>query len=184
MAHTPGQHSSQGSSRQTLSRIATAAANGLQMLLGLALIFVVGVNVVNATGRYFFGVAPLGADELMVFIVIWTVMIAAVASLVARSHINVNLLPFYASGRARHLLHIVHDGAALLACGYATYASWLFIGRISSLGLRSMGLGLPMTIPHAALVAGFGAMTAVAAVMLVRDLLAFLRNTPLEEAEQ
>ncbi len=181
MAHIPSQHARQTPLRQSLSRMAKAAANGLHMLLGLGLILVVGVNVANATARYLLGMAPLGADELMVFIVIWTVMIAAVASLVARSHINVNLLPLYSGGRVRHLLHVIHDAAALVACGYATYASWLFIGRISRLGVRSMGLGLPMTIPHTALLAGFGAMTAVAVFMLLRDVVALIRNEPHRE---
>lgn len=184
MENIPSRHSTETSQRQILSRLATGVANGLHTLLGLALIFVVGVNVVNATGRYVLGVSPLGADELMVFIVIWTVMIAAVASLFGRTHINVNLLPLYTSGRVRHLIHVIHDAAAVLACGYATYAAWLFIGRISSLGVRSMGLSLPMTIPHSALLAGFGAMTAVAAFMLLRDVVALIRNAPHEEAAQ
>ena len=111
----------------------------LHTLLGLSLLFVVGVNVMNAIGRYLFGISPVGADELMVYVVIWMVMIAAILSLILRSHINVNLLPLYTEGRARHLLHCVHDAAAVLACGYATYASWLFISRISKLRRHEHG---------------------------------------------
>ena len=155
----------------------------LHTLLGLTLLFVVGVNVMNATSRYLLGISPVGADELMVYVVIWTVMIASILSLILRSHINVNLLPLYTKGRVRHLLHVIHDAAAVLACGYATYASWLFIGRISKLGVTSMGLGLPMTIPHAALLIGFAGLTVTGAVMLVRDLLALIRNTPHAEVE-
>lgn len=182
MAGSRINHSSQARQRQALSRLANGAATGLHTLLGVALIFVVGVNVVNATGRYLLGFAPLGADELMVFVVIWTVMIAAIGSLVARSHINVNLLPLYTTGRTRHLLHVVHNAAAVFACGYATYASWLFMGRISSLGVRSMGLGVPMTVPHGALLAGFAGLTLVGAFMLVRDVVALVRDEPHREA--
>lgn len=161
-----------------LARLAGSAMSWLHTLLGLILLFVVGVNVVNATSRYLFGVSPVGADELMVYTVIWVVMVAAIISLILRSHINVNLLPLYTKGRVRHLLHVIHDAAAVFACGYATYASWLFIGRISKLGVTSMGLGLPMTIPHAALLIGFAGLTVTGAVMLVRDLLALIRNAP------
>lgn len=160
------------------SRVADMAMNGLHTLLGLALLLVVGINFVNAVSRYLLGVSPLGADELMVYIVIWVVMVAAVLSLIMRSHINVNLLPLHTSGRTRHLLHVIHDAAAVLACGYATYASWLFIGRISRLGVTSMGLGVPMTVPHAALLAGFAGLTVAGAFMLVRDVIALVRNAP------
>ncbi|WP_309084957.1 TRAP transporter small permease [Chelativorans sp.] len=166
------------------SRLTGWAMNSLHTLLGLTLLFVVGVNVVNAVSRYLFGISPVGADELMVYVVIWAVMIAAILSLILRSHINVNLLPLYTKGRVRHLLHVIHDGAAILACGYATYASWLFIGRIAKLGVTSMGLGLPMTVPHAALLIGFAGLTAVGALMLARDLMALIRNAPDAEAEQ
>jgi TRAP-type C4-dicarboxylate transport system permease small subunit len=151
---------------------------GLHALLGVILLFVVAVNVVNASSRYLFGISPVGSDELMVYMVIWTVMIAAIMSLILRSHINVNLLPLYTGGRVRHVLNIIHDVAAILACGYATYASWLFIGRISRLGVTSMGLGVPMTIPHAALLVGFTGLTATGVIMLVRDVLALIRNAP------
>ena len=173
----------QNARQPALGRLAGSAMSWLHTLLGLTLLFVVGVNVMNATSRYLLGISPVGADELMVYVVIWTVMIASIISLILRSHINVNLLPLYTKGRVRHLLHVIHDAAAVLACGYATYASWLFIGRISKLGVTSMGLGLPMTIPHAALLIGFAGLTVTGAVMLVRDLLALIRNTPHAEVE-
>ena len=160
----------------------TRVIDALHKLLGVALLAVVAVNVLNAIGRYVFGIAPVGADELMVYVLIWSVMLASILSLVLRSHINVNLLPSYAGGRLRHLLHMVHDLAAILAGAYATYASWLFIGRIARIGVKSMGLGLPMTVPHAALLAGFAGLTLAGAVMLVRDGLALLRNMPHAEA--
>ncbi len=152
-----------------------AISSALKNALGVVLLAVVAVNVVNAGGRYLFGLSFLGADELMVYAVIWLVMGGAVLSLFARSHINVNLAPSYASPRARTLLYVIHDAAAVFACSYVTYASWQFIRKISRLGVESMGLGLPMTVPHAALLFGFGAMTLVAVWMLARDLIALLR---------
>ena len=127
---------------QAPTPLAGSPVGWLHTLLGLILLFVVGVNVVNAASRYLLGIAPVGADELMVYVVIWMVMAAAIASLFLRSHINVNLLPLYVTGRTRHLLHVIHDAAAIFACGYAAYASWLFIGRISRLGVTILP---PMT---------------------------------------
>ena len=181
MAATEGKHLTQAVQQPAPSGLAGLAMQGLHSLLGLILLFVVGVNVLNAASRYLLGISPVGADELMVYLVIWAVMAAAILSLVLRSHINVNLLPLYTRGRVRHLLHVLHDAAAVFACGYATYASWLFIGRISKLGVTSMGLGIPMTVPHAALLFGFAGLTVTGAVMFVADVLALVRNAPQSE---
>ncbi|PSJ63297.1 TRAP transporter small permease [Kumtagia ephedrae] len=159
-------------------QVARAAGGALHTVLGIALLFVVAVNVFNATGRYLFGMSMTGADELMVYTVVWMVMAGAVLALARREHISVNLLPSYATGRWRHLLNAIHDAAALFACAYATYASYLFLVRIARLGTTSMGLGIPMTVPHAALVAGFAGLAIVAGVLLVRDLDALARNGP------
>lgn len=163
------------------ARLAGAAREITLSLLGLGLLFVVAVNFLNAVARHVLGVAPVGMDELMVYVVIWVVMIGAILSLVGRSHINVNLLPLSLRGRGRHLLHVVHDLAALVACGFGTHASWQFIGRIHQLDMRSMGLGLPMAIPHGAVLVGLAGLTLAAAVLLLRDIAAFLRNDPTGE---
>ncbi|WP_378941267.1 TRAP transporter small permease [Mesorhizobium sp. ANAO-SY3R2] len=164
-----------------VSRIAGMSGNLLHTVLGVALLFVVGVNVVNASGRYLFGYSMTGTDELMVYTLIWVVMAGAILSLAKRDHISVNLLPSYATGRSRHFLHVIHNTAAVFACAYATYASNIFVGKISRLGTTSMGFGVPMSVPHAALLFGFAGLTIVATIMLVRDVDALLRNAPDEE---
>ncbi|MBX3581087.1 MAG: TRAP transporter small permease [Rhizobiaceae bacterium] len=178
MAPMDGRSQERSGRQPALAGFAKSAMSWLHTLLGLTLLFVVAINVVNATSRYLFGFSPVGADELMVYLVIWAVMIAAIVSLILRAHINVNLLPLYTKGRVRHLLHVIHSAAAVFACGYATYSAWLFVARISQLGVKSMGLGLPMTIPHAALLIGFAGLTVTGAAMLIRDGLALIRNTP------
>ncbi len=157
--------------------------NGAQLLarlmhwvLGMAMLAVVAINVVNATGRYLFGFSMTGSDELMVYTMVWMVMSGAVLALAGRDHISVNLVPSYAGGRTLHLLHIVHDLAALAACGLATYSSYGFVTRIAALGTRSMGLGVPMIVPHAALLFGFAALTLTTLALLLRDADAWSRN--------
>ena len=156
--------------------LAARVGDGLHWVLGVGLLIVVAINVVNATGRYLFGLSMTGVDELMVYAVVWMVMAGAVVSLARREHISVNLLPTYASGRALLLLHTLHDLAAFLACAYATYASYGFVTKISRIGATSMGLGVPLTVPHAALLVGFAGLTVTAAVLLARDVAALTRR--------
>jgi TRAP-type C4-dicarboxylate transport system permease small subunit len=159
----------------------SGVATALERALGILLIAVVAINIVNATGRYLLSYAFTGADEVMVFVMIYVVMGGAVLSLAQRKHININLLPSYARGRARHALYAIHDLVALGASLFAVYASWLFVARIARLGTTSMTLGIPMIIPHAAILLGFGAMAVVALFVFVRDIRALLADEPIVE---
>jgi TRAP-type C4-dicarboxylate transport system permease small subunit len=166
-----------GEPRRALFLAAARVGAILHWVLGVGLLIVVGINVINAMGRYLFGYSITGADELMVYAVVWMVMAGAIISLANRDHISVNLLPTYATGRFRRILHIVHDLAAVLACSYATYASYGFLAKISRLGTTSMGLGIPMSVPHMALLVGFAGLTLTALILLALDVDAFARNS-------
>jgi TRAP-type C4-dicarboxylate transport system permease small subunit len=148
---------------------------GAQTVLGLALLGVVAVNVANAAARYLAGVSLTGTDEAMIYTMVWIVMAGAALSVASRSHIAIDLVPGAASRRGRLVLNLLHNAVILAACGYAALASWQYTGRIAALGTTSMGLGIPMIWAHAALLAGFGAMAAIAAGLMLRDLGALLR---------
>ncbi len=184
MHGSAGQVRDRGDLKQGLLNAANAVAGAVHWVLGLAMLAIVAINVVNATGRYLFGVSMTGADEVMVYTMVWMVMAGAVLSLATREHISINLLPSYATGRSRHLLNAAHDLAALFSCGLATYASWGFVTRIAEIGPRSMGLGLPMVIPHAAILVGFAALTLTAVALLLRDFDSWSRCAPDTEASQ
>lgn len=173
-----------GDLMQGLLAAANAVAGAVHWVLGLAMLAIVAINVANATGRYLLGFSMTGADEVMVYTMVWMVMAGAVLSLASRDHISINLVPSYATGRTRHLLNGIHDLAALFSCALATYASWGFVTRIAAIGPRSMGLGLPMVIPHAALLIGFAALTLTALALLLRDADAWSRNAADSEANR
>lgn len=145
---------------------------GVEMLLGVVLIAVVLINVANAAGRYLLRTSLTGTDEIMVFSMVFIVVVGAVLALARRSHIAIDLLPTYASARMKLALYVVHDLVALAATGYAAWASWSFVKKLARIGTESMTLGIPMTIPHSALLAGFVGMAVVSAVYLVRDAIA------------
>nr|WP_272211576.1 TRAP transporter small permease [Marinicella sp. W31]MDC2877471.1 TRAP transporter small permease [Marinicella sp. W31] len=117
----------------------------------------------------------------MIYLIIWITMIAAVLSFFTRTHISVDLVPLYSTKRARHFWYILHDLAAIFACSFATHASWLFIAKINRIGVTSMGLGIPMTIPHAALLIGFAGLTVAGVIKLIFDIRALLRKAPASE---
>ena len=147
-----------------------------ETLLGLLLICVVLINVVNSTSRHLLSVSIIGADELMVFIVIFVVMAGSIYALANRRHIAIDLLPSILSGRSLIILRIIQGVVILGATWFAALASWNFVGKISQIGTVSMGLGVPMVIPHSAVFLGFTGMALVATVLLYRDVRLLLKG--------
>ena len=72
--------------------IARIAAFVARALLGTLLIGMVLLNVANVACRYLFSVVFIGADELLVFGMIWMVMIGMILVTFDRRHIALDFL--------------------------------------------------------------------------------------------
>jgi TRAP-type C4-dicarboxylate transport system permease small subunit len=149
-----------------LARLALSATRGL---LGVVLIGLVFVNVANALARAT-GRVVVGVDEVLVFGMIWMVMIGMLLVTADRSHIALEILTARVGPRARCVLSVVAHAAMAGACGYAAIQSFGFIQRITATGQTSMALGMPMLIPHSALLVGFGGTSVIAAMLLWADI--------------
>lgn len=157
-----------------LNRWEARAIAALKGLLGLGLVAMVLVNVANAAGRY--GGLPTltGADELLVFGMIWIVMVGAILATRERAHLAIDVLPARLAPRPRRVLAAAGSAVMALTCGFIAWHSHAFIERIGAIGQTSMGLGIPMVIPHFAVLTGFAGMAAVAALLAASDLAALL----------
>jgi TRAP-type transport system small permease protein len=148
----------------------------LRALLGFGLILLVFLNVANAAGRY--GGLPIlsGMDELLVFGMIWIVMIGAILATRDRSHLSINLLPLALGPTKRRLLETLTTLVTAGVCGFVAWYSWVFIDRIAAIGQTSMGLGIPMVIPHLAILVGFSGIAIVSVLLGWSDLRAIGRG--------
>ena len=147
-----------------VARIATRAARAL---LGTLLIGMVLLNVANAACRYLFSVVLIGADELLVFGMIWMVMIGMILVTIDRRHIALDFLVNRLAPRPRIALTMFHYLVIALGAAYAAVQSVEFTRRVASIGQTSMAIGFPMVFAHSALVVGFAGTALVAAVLLV-----------------
>jgi TRAP-type C4-dicarboxylate transport system permease small subunit len=152
------------------AQLARAAVIATRGLLGAVLIGMVLLNVVNAVGRYAFGAVFIGADEILVFGMVWMVMLGMLLVTAEGSHISLDLLPTRVGSRTKIYLLLISHSVMALGCVYAALQSLFFVQRITALGQTSMALGLPMVIPHAALVVGFGGTAVIALVLAVGDI--------------
>ena len=150
----------------SMSRLEQRVLQALRIFLGLGLITMVLLNVANAAGRY--GGLPTltGADELLVFGMIWIVMIGGILTTRDRSHLAIDLLPPMFGGRGQLILQIGTSVVTAVVSAFIAWHSWTFIDRIGAVGQKSMGLGIPMTVPHFAVLTGFAG-TAMVSILLV-----------------
>lgn len=158
---------------QTLHPIARA----VRTVLGLLLLGMVALNVASAMCRYIFGIVFVGADELLVFTMIWMVMVGMIVVTASRGHIALDFLVTRAAPRQRVMLSVLHNVVLTAACAYATAYCWSFVMRVAAIGQTSMALELPMAIPHFALVVGFGGTTIASALLLASDIAALARGS-------
>lgn len=149
--------------------LARTALSAVRTLLGLVLIGLVLLNVVNAVARAT-GRVVIGVDEVLVFGMIWMVMIGMMLVTADRSHIALEILTARVGPHIRCILSIVTHAVMIGACGYAALQSFGFIQRITATGQTSMALGMPMLIPHSALLVGFAGTAIIAAMILVSDI--------------
>jgi TRAP-type C4-dicarboxylate transport system permease small subunit len=161
----------------SLFRIEAVAISCLRGLLGLGLILMVVLNVANAVGRY--GGLPTltGADELLVFGMIWIVMVGAILATRDRTHLSIDLVPQRLSQGPRALLLAATGAVTAVVCAFIAFHSLTFVERIAAIGQTSMGLGIPMVIPHLAVFAGFAGIAVVAAILALFDFRAFLTGS-------
>ncbi|MEX0758576.1 MAG: TRAP transporter small permease [Tistlia sp.] len=136
---------------QVLNRVGSV----FRKLLGVLLIAMVLLNVANAAGRYLFGRSIQGSDEILVFAMVWLVFLGAVLATARRGHLSFDILDRLLPPGPRRLLRIVQHLTIAGLSGYVALQSWTVLQKLMLIGQSSMALGLPMAIPHAAVVVSF-----------------------------
>ncbi len=149
--------------------LGTRAIKTLKLLLGLALVLMVVLNIVNAAGRYGGLPVPGGMDELLVFAMIWIVMIGCILATHDRTHLSINLLPQSLNHDDRRILETFVSFLTAGVCAFVAWHSWTFIERIGAIGQKSMGLGVPMVVPHMAILVGFAGTALVSLALAITD---------------
>jgi TRAP-type C4-dicarboxylate transport system permease small subunit len=133
-----------------------------RLLLGTLMLTAVAINFANVVGRYVFASPIFWAEEAMVFLQIWTVLMGAALITHAGTHLRMDALYSVAPQKMRWTLDLL--GTALMGGASAVVmvvSGSVVMGMIAS-DQRSVALEIPMAIPYAALPVGFGFITLLA----------------------
>jgi TRAP-type C4-dicarboxylate transport system permease small subunit len=125
------------------------------LIIGTLLLVAIAINFANVIGRYVFGTAIFWTEEVLVFIVVWSVFVAAASTAYRGGHLCMDLF----SARFQHPWKELINGAVaglFIACGvFAVVQSYQVVSLHIRTGAVSLAAGAPLTIPHSALLVGF-----------------------------
>ena len=139
----------------------------LEKLLGLALIAAVSFNFVNVVGRYVFDYTFLSADEVQVYIMVYIAFLGAAVATWRRVHLRMDVLVHRLPHAVQAALAVLELALVLALAGLVLYVSSQYAVQMGRIDARSQNAGIPMWIPHSAIVIGFGLIALLSVLQIV-----------------
>ncbi len=139
-------------------------------LMGALLLAGVGISFANVVGRYVFGTAIFWAEEVLVFMTMWSVFLGLAAIAYSGAHLNMNLLSSRFSARAKTAANAAAAATIVVCSTFVAFQSYQIVVLFAQTGQVSVAAGVPKAIPHAALLVGFS-LTAIAVLVRIRSYL-------------
>ena len=153
--------------RDNLRRSAVALMAALRIAAGAMLIASVGVNFANIIGRYFLSVSLSWAEEVMLFLMIGCVFLAAGPVGWMGRNIRMDVVVSALPPRLRTAFEVFSDLVTIATCVALAVFAWPVLTMLNELDQRSASANIPLIIPQAAVPLGLLLMALLIAVRLV-----------------
>ena len=151
-----------------MNRSIDALALALEKLLGLALIIAVVINFVNVVGRYIFGSTFISADEVQIYIMVYIAFLGAAVATWRRIHLRMDVLVQRLPAGIKRIFAAAELALILVLASLVLYVSSGYVAQMAGLDARSQNAGIPMWIPHSAIVLGFGLIAVLAVLQIIQ----------------
>ena len=135
------------------------------VLVGALFFVAAAINIINVVARYVFTKPNNTAEEILVFIVIWTVFLVAGAITYRGAHLNMDLLYSGFSDFWKRVINTVIALSIIVCSLFTAYQSWRVVRLHYFNHGVTAGTDIPLVIPHSALLFGF---TFMALAVIVR----------------
>jgi TRAP-type C4-dicarboxylate transport system permease small subunit len=143
-------------------------SDALEKLLGAALIAAVAFNFVNVVGRYILGRTFIAADEVQIYIMVYIAFLGAAVATWRRMHLRMDVLVHRLPRSVQAALAATELALVLVLAGFVLYVSSGYVAQMAGLDARSQNAGIPMWLPHSAIVTGFGLIAVLAVLQIVQ----------------
>lgn len=134
-----------------------------------ALFFIAAaVNIVNVIGRYIFSVPVFWAEEIMVFLIVWTVFLVAGSITYRGAHLNMDLIYSNLPAPFKMAVNIAITVTLIVCSLFTAFESWKIVALHFHNHSVTAGTDIPLVIPTSALLFGFS-FIALAAIVRFRS---------------
>jgi TRAP-type C4-dicarboxylate transport system permease small subunit len=140
----------------------------LQTLLAVALVASVVLNFAAVLGRYAFGFAFVGADELQIFLMVWIAFLGAAIVTWREQHLRMDVLFGFLPRRVRAAVRRVEAAFLFVLACVVVWESADYVRQMIAIGRVSDAAGIPIALPHAAVTVGFALIALIAGARLGR----------------
>jgi TRAP-type C4-dicarboxylate transport system permease small subunit len=145
-----------------MERIFDRTMRAVELMLGYAFIFAVGLNFANVLDRYVLNKSLLGADEIEVFVMVGMTFLGAAVVTWRKKHLRMDVIAKTFPTRIQAALRGL-EAAVLIALAAAVLVeSSDYTLKMFRLGVTSNTAGVPMWIPHGTVAVGAGLMALAA----------------------
>ena len=131
------------------------------LLMGLMLFY-------EVVCRYFFRSPTIWAQEMSIYLFMWTMLAGGAYTLQQGKHVRIDLVIEHLSLRTQHFLEMITSVAGMVFCAVITWQAYEMIA--ASIGYNKVSatlLRVPMWIPQMALLLGFALLTLQFAFIIV-----------------
>lgn len=119
------------------------------ILIGIA------INFGNVIGRYVFLEPIIWAEEIMIYIMVWTVFIGAILVSFEGQHLKMDFFSVMLPSPYKEIINFIATVSVLAVCAYIIPNNWIVVELMWNNDQRSVVAEVPMVIPHFALLFGF-----------------------------
>ncbi len=134
--------------------------------------------------RYFFNSPTIWAQEISIYLFIWTMLAGAAYTLQVGKHVRIDLLIIRFSVKTQNFLEFVTSIFGMLFSAYVTVQGWNMLkATLKYHKLSATPLRVPMWIPQLALLVGFGLLT-LQFIIIISAKFSIFSNQEKKEGEQ
>ncbi len=151
-----------------IDRLLDRASKAVIALLGLAFIGAVCLNFANVVGRYAFGRAIFGADEVQTYVMVWMAFVGASVVTWRHAHLRMDVLVSRLPRWAQSVLRAIELALMFATAAFVFRQSWLYAAQMAAMGRRSDAAEIPMAVPHSAVAVGFGLIALIALLRILQ----------------
>jgi C4-dicarboxylate transporter DctQ subunit len=130
----------------------------------------VAVNIANVIARHLFHAPFIWAEEILVYLMIWTIFLGIILVSGKQAHLKMDLVAAAFPARFSQLISVAIEAVIVIMCLIMVCASTKVLITLGGYDQRSVVAEIPMVIPHLAIPLAFALICVLHFINLIKKL--------------